>query len=82
MQEARLSQMIFSVEKIIEYCSSFTTLRPGDVVVSGTPGGVGVKRNPPIFMRPGDAVEVEIEDIGTLSNVIARDAAHSLAAAA
>jgi 2-keto-4-pentenoate hydratase/2-oxohepta-3-ene-1,7-dioic acid hydratase in catechol pathway len=75
MQDARIDQMIFPVATILEYCSTFTKLSPGDVIVSGTPGGVGQKRNPPIFMQEGDHVEVEIDGIGVLSNSIARAAA-------
>lgn len=74
MQEAVLADMIFPVTRIIEYCSTFTTLSPGDVIVSGTPGGVGVKRDPQVFMKEGDTVEVEIDGIGTLVNSIARRA--------
>jgi 2-keto-4-pentenoate hydratase/2-oxohepta-3-ene-1,7-dioic acid hydratase in catechol pathway len=73
MQEARLSDMIFSVQQIIAYVSTFTPLAPGDVIVSGTPGGVGAKRHPPVFMAPGDLVEVEIDGIGTLSNRIVQE---------
>lgn len=72
MQDATLSDMIFPVAQLIEYISTFTPLAPGDVIVSGTPGGVGVKRDPQIFMKPGDRVEVEIDGIGTLVNMIAR----------
>jgi 2-keto-4-pentenoate hydratase/2-oxohepta-3-ene-1,7-dioic acid hydratase in catechol pathway len=54
MQEAVLAQMIFPIEIIVEYCSTFTPLSPGDVIVTGTPGGVGAKRNPQVFMEPGD----------------------------
>ena len=72
MQEATLAEMIFPVARIIEYVSTFTPLSPGDVIVSGTPGGVGVKRNPQVFMKPGDIVEVEIDGIGLLSNTIER----------
>jgi 2-keto-4-pentenoate hydratase/2-oxohepta-3-ene-1,7-dioic acid hydratase in catechol pathway len=74
MQEARLEEMIFPVGRLIEYVSTFTPLAAGDVIVSGTPGGVGVKRNPPVFMKSGDRVEVEIDGIGTLSNTIKRSA--------
>jgi 2-keto-4-pentenoate hydratase/2-oxohepta-3-ene-1,7-dioic acid hydratase in catechol pathway len=73
MQDAFLEQMIFSVPKLIEYISTFTALMPGDVIVSGTPGGVGAKRIPQIFMKPGDRVEVEIDGIGILSNGIVRE---------
>ena len=72
MQDAALSDMIFPVPQLIEYISTFTPLSPGDVIVSGTPGGVGAKRNPQVFMKPGDVVEVEIDGVGTLSNTIAR----------
>jgi len=73
MQDALLSDMIFDVPRLIEYISTFTPLNPGDVIVSGTPGGVGVKRDPQIFMKEGDLVEVEIDGIGVLTNTILRD---------
>jgi 2-keto-4-pentenoate hydratase/2-oxohepta-3-ene-1,7-dioic acid hydratase in catechol pathway len=72
MQDATLDEMIFPVARLIEYVSTFTPLAPGDVIVSGTPGGVGAKRNPPVFMQQGDRVEVEIDGIGILSNTIER----------
>lgn len=75
MQDAVLSDMIFPVAHLIEYCSTFTLLSPGDVIVTGTPGGVGVKRDPQVFMRPGDQVEVEIDGIGILQNNIAAEVA-------
>jgi 2-keto-4-pentenoate hydratase/2-oxohepta-3-ene-1,7-dioic acid hydratase in catechol pathway len=71
VQDALLGQMIFDIPTIIEYCSSFTRLESGDVILTGTPGGVGVKRTPPLWMKPGDAVEVEIDRLGTLQNSIA-----------
>lgn len=74
MQDAHLSDMIFSVARIIEYCSTFTPLAPGDVIVSGTPGGVGAKRDPQVFMKEGDKVEIEIDGIGVLANSILRQA--------
>ena len=70
MQSASTDRLIFSIPALINYISTFTKLEPGDIIVSGTPGGVGSKRNPPIFMRPGDFVEVEISDIGSLGNPI------------
>lgn len=73
MQDAVFDDMIFPVERLIEYCSTFTPLAPGDVIVTGTPGGVGVKRTPQVFMKPGDVVEVEIDGIGILENSIADD---------
>jgi 2-keto-4-pentenoate hydratase/2-oxohepta-3-ene-1,7-dioic acid hydratase in catechol pathway len=71
VQDATISQMIFGIPQQIEYCSSFTRLEPGDVIVTGTPGGVGSRRTPPLWMKPGDVVEVEIDRIGLLSNGIA-----------
>jgi 2-keto-4-pentenoate hydratase/2-oxohepta-3-ene-1,7-dioic acid hydratase in catechol pathway len=73
MQHATTEQMIFKIPKLIEYISSFTTLLPGDVIVTGTPGGVGARRNPPVWMKPGDTVEVEIDKVGVLVNSIADD---------
>ena len=60
--------MIFSVPAIIAYVSGFTPLRPGDVIVTGTPGGVGDRRTPQLYMREDDVVEVEIERVGLLRN--------------
>lgn len=71
VQEARTDDMIFSVGALIEYCSAFTPLNPGDVIITGTTGGVGAFRQPPLWMKPGDVCEVEISDIGTLRNSIA-----------
>ena len=73
MQHANTEQMIFKIPKIIEYVSSWTTLAPGDVLVTGTPGGVGARRNPPVWMKPGDKVEIEIDKVGILENSIADD---------
>jgi len=75
MQQASTAQMIFPVAELIQYCSAFTPLSPGDVIVSGTPGGVGVRRDPQIFMKAGDRVEVEIGTLGTLLNRIAAEPA-------
>lgn len=71
MQHTSTSDMIFDVCKLIEYCTTFTELAPGDVIVSGTTGGVGAFREPPVWMQPGDIVEVEISSIGILRNTIA-----------
>jgi acylpyruvate hydrolase len=68
MQAARTSQMIVSVPAAIEFFSSFTRLQPGDVIATGTPGGVGFARTPPVWLRPGDLIEVEIEGIGAIRN--------------
>ena len=70
MQNAKLSQLIFDIPILISYVSKAMAWRAGDVLVTGTPGGVGFKRNPPVFMKPGDNVEIEITEIGTLSNTI------------
>ncbi|WFU05131.1 fumarylacetoacetate hydrolase family protein (plasmid) [Rhizobium sp. CB3171] len=70
VQDATFGQMIFDIARQIEYCSSFTRLEPGDVIVSGTPGGVGAKRQPPLWMKPGDVVEVEVDRLGILRNPI------------
>ncbi len=70
-QQDRTSRMIFSFRKIINYISTFTTLVPGDVIVCGTPTGAGARFDPPIWLKPGDVVEVEAEGIGILRNTIA-----------
>jgi len=70
MQSARTSQMIVDVPSAIEFFSSFTTLMPGDVIATGTPGGVGFARTPPVWLTPGDVVEVAIEGIGTIRNTV------------
>jgi 2-keto-4-pentenoate hydratase/2-oxohepta-3-ene-1,7-dioic acid hydratase in catechol pathway len=74
MQDTTISQMIFDIPRQIEYCSAFTRLEPGDVIVTGTPGGVGSRRTPPVWMKSGDVVEVEIDRIGLLRNVVADEA--------
>ena len=71
MQHATTDHMIFKIPKLIEYCSAWTPLAPGDVLVTGTPGGVGSRRNPPIWMKSGDRVEIEIDKVGVLENTIA-----------
>lgn len=70
VQDDTTASMIHKVAELIEYISTFTRLSPGDVIITGSPGGVGKKRNPPLFMHAGDRIEVEIEHIGHLSNVI------------
>ncbi|WP_087004359.1 fumarylacetoacetate hydrolase family protein [Rhizobium sullae] len=70
-QSDRTSRMIFSFRKIINYISTFTTLVPGDIIVTGTPTGAGARFDPPIWLKPGDVVEVEADGIGTLRNTIA-----------
>ena len=72
MQESNTRQLIFPVDELISHASANMTLLPGDIISTGTPGGVGVFRDPPVFLKPGDVVEVEIEGIGTLSNPVQR----------
>ncbi len=73
-QRATLDDLVFDVPHLIEYCSAFTILEPGDVIITGTTGGVGAYRTPPLWLKPGDIVEVELEGVGTLRNpVIAED---------
>ncbi|MGB8288199.1 fumarylacetoacetate hydrolase family protein [Rhizobium ruizarguesonis] len=69
-QSDRTSRMIFSFRKIINYISTFTTLVPGDVIVTGTPTGAGARFDPPIWLKPGNVVEVEADGIGILRNTI------------
>jgi len=73
MQHATTEMMIFKIPRLIEYISSFTTLVPGDVIVTGTPGGVGARRTPPLWMKPGDTVEIEVDKVGILINTIGED---------
>ena len=73
MQDARLGEMIFPVERLIAYVSSWTALAPGDVISTGTPGGVGMKRVPPVYLRAGDDIVVEIEGVGRLQNHVAAE---------
>lgn len=70
LQESTLDQLVFSVADLVAYCSEWTVLNPGDVIATGTPGGVGDGREPPIWLTPGDVVEVEIEGLGTLTNPV------------
>jgi 2-keto-4-pentenoate hydratase/2-oxohepta-3-ene-1,7-dioic acid hydratase in catechol pathway len=68
MQESSTSQMIFSVAEILSFISSAMTLMPGDIIATGTPAGVGVFRKPPVFLKDGDVVTVEVERIGYIRN--------------
>jgi acylpyruvate hydrolase len=74
MQDARTSQMIVNVAQAVEYFSGFTTLRPGDVIATGTPGGVGFARTPPVWLLPGDTIEVTVEGVGTITNKVVAEA--------
>ncbi|HDS16090.1 MAG TPA: FAA hydrolase family protein [Proteobacteria bacterium] len=68
MQESNTAAMIFPVAELVSYLSRHFTLEPGDLIMTGTPSGVGFFRNPPVFMQSGDLIEIEIEKIGVLSN--------------
>jgi len=70
MQSASVGDLYFDIPTLIEYCSTFTELEPGDVIVTGTPGGVGFARTPPVWLKAGDKLEVEISQIGTLRNTV------------
>jgi len=68
LQDGRTADMIFSVRELLAYCSRAFTLEPGDVLLTGTPSGVGVYRDPPRFLHDGDSMAMAIDGIGTLSN--------------
>jgi 2-keto-4-pentenoate hydratase/2-oxohepta-3-ene-1,7-dioic acid hydratase in catechol pathway len=70
MQNSTADLMVHGFEELIEFCSTFIELEPGDVIVTGTPGGVGAARKPPVFMDHGDLIEIEVKPIGTLSNPV------------
>lgn len=80
LQDGNTDDMIFDVPALIEFLSASTVLRPGTVILTGTPSGVGMARTPPVFLRPGDSVTVEIERIGTLTNPVVEEAAEPLPA--
>jgi 2-keto-4-pentenoate hydratase/2-oxohepta-3-ene-1,7-dioic acid hydratase in catechol pathway len=70
LQDSSTSELIFGVPRLVAHASSVFTLLPGDLILTGTPAGVGVHRNPPVALADGDVVEIEIEGIGTLSNPV------------
>lgn len=70
LQDSSTSQLIFQIPKLVAHLSKFTTLRPGDLLFTGTPPGVGAARDPQVFLQPGDRAEVEIENIGVLVNLV------------
>ena len=70
MQDANTDDLVFSVPKLIEYYSQFYRFQPGDCITTGSPSGVGFGRNPKVFMKPGDTIEVEVSGIGVLSNPV------------
>jgi 2-keto-4-pentenoate hydratase/2-oxohepta-3-ene-1,7-dioic acid hydratase in catechol pathway len=75
VQHANTSQMIFTVAAAIAFISRTITLEPGDIIATGTPSGVGLSAKPPVFLKPGDVVEIEIEALGVLSNPVAAEEA-------
>jgi 2-keto-4-pentenoate hydratase/2-oxohepta-3-ene-1,7-dioic acid hydratase in catechol pathway len=75
MQDTPISDLMFDIPALIEYITAFTELVPGDVISTGTPGGVGAARKPPVWMKPGDVVEVDISGIGVLKNPIVAEKA-------
>jgi acylpyruvate hydrolase len=70
LQEANTAQMMFDVPTLIGHVSTFVTLQPGDVLLTGTPGGVGFRRDPQVFLQPGDTVRVEISGVGAIENAV------------
>ncbi|HEY5081226.1 MAG TPA: fumarylacetoacetate hydrolase family protein [Bauldia sp.] len=75
-QDDASDRMIFPFDRIIEYISTFATLEPGDIILTGTPSGAGARFDPPRYLKSGDTVEVEVADVGTLRNVVADEVAH------
>ncbi len=75
MQDSNTNDLIFNTRQLVSYLSRCMTLLPGTVIMTGTPSGVGFPRKPPVFLRPGDVVEVEIEGIGTLRNRVESEGA-------
>ena len=73
MQDSSTDQLIFGIDHIVSFLSQTVTLEPGDVIATGTPPGVGFARKPPVFLKPGDVVEVEVEGLGVLSNPVVAD---------
>ncbi len=73
VQRSGTHMLIYPIPKLISFVSQFVTLRPGDIIATGTPAGVGARRTPPLWMRPGDMVEVDISSIGTLRNPVAAE---------
>jgi 2-keto-4-pentenoate hydratase/2-oxohepta-3-ene-1,7-dioic acid hydratase in catechol pathway len=73
MQDGNTRDLLFSCRELVSYVSQIVTLRPGTVIMTGTPPGVGYKRTPPVFLREGDVIEVEVEGIGKLTNSVRRE---------
>jgi 2-keto-4-pentenoate hydratase/2-oxohepta-3-ene-1,7-dioic acid hydratase in catechol pathway len=70
MQDSTTANMVFGVAELIAFISQAITLEPGDLIATGTPDGVGVFRDPQVFLQPGDEISIEIEGIGTLTNPV------------
>ncbi|HQY44664.1 MAG TPA: fumarylacetoacetate hydrolase family protein, partial [Paracoccaceae bacterium] len=73
MQDATTDLMMFPVADQIVHISTFVTLEPGDVIVTGTPGGVGFRRDPKVYMQAGDVVEIDLEGVGVLRNPVVKE---------
>jgi 2,4-diketo-3-deoxy-L-fuconate hydrolase len=73
MQDGSTADWVFPLPRLLSFLSGIMTLEPGDIISTGTPAGVGVFRKPPVFMKPGDVVAVEVEGIGRLENPVADD---------
>jgi len=71
MQEGHVADLVFDIPHLIEYCSTFAELLPGDVIATGTPGGVGAARTPPVWLKDGDTITVDIPGVGSLANIVA-----------
>ena len=73
MQDSNTAEFLFPVDQLVSYVSQFCTLRPGDLIYTGTPSGVGMGRKPPVYLKAGDVTEVEIDGIGVLRNTFAAE---------
>jgi 2-keto-4-pentenoate hydratase/2-oxohepta-3-ene-1,7-dioic acid hydratase in catechol pathway len=73
MQNAVADLLVHGFDELIEFCSTFIELEAGDVIVTGTPGGVGAARKPPVFMDQGDVIEIDVKPIGVLRNPVVND---------
>ena len=73
MQQSQTNQFLFSIPRILHYVSRVVTLKPGDLIFTGTPSGVGMARNPPVWLKPGDHIEAIIEGVGTLVNPVSSE---------
>jgi acylpyruvate hydrolase len=73
-QKSNTANLVFTVQYLVEFLSSIATLEPGDIILTGTPGGVGVAREPQVFLKNGDVVRIEIDKIGVLENRVKQNA--------